>query len=73
MAKKMSANDLYWKAQIETQIKEDYAEFLSREGIDRGPNSAHLFALRKRAEGFCEMSERDLILLVAGSLPYMYD
>ena len=73
MAKKKSPNDLHWEAIAHTQIKNEYAQFLQQEGLERNPDSAHIFAMRKRNDGYRDMSERDLILLVAGDLPYMYD
>ena len=73
MAKNKSPNDLFWQAKVQNLIKDEYTQFLQQEGLERNPDSAHLFALRKQKNGYREMSERDLILLVAGDLPYMYD
>ena len=73
MSKKKSPNDLYWEAQAHTQIKNEYAQFLEQEGCERNPHTAHIFAIRKRTDGYHTMSERDLILLLTGELPYMFD
>ena len=73
MAKKKTPNELYWQHIIEQQIKDEYANFLKVEGLENNPDSGHLFALRKAKEGYREKTERELILLVAGDLPYMYD
>ena len=73
MVKKKTPNDLYWQAMAQTQIKNEYAQFLQQEGRESNPDSAQIFAMRKRNDGYRDMSERDLILLVAGALPYMYD
>lgn len=73
MAEKKSPNDLYWQLLAHNQIKDEYTRFIQQEGLERNPDSAHTFAMRKQNDGYREMSERDLILLVAGELPYMYD
>jgi hypothetical protein len=73
MAKKKSPNDLYWEAMAHTQIKNEYVQFLQQDGLERNPDSAQMFAIRKRRDGYRGMSERDLILLVLGDLPDMYD
>lgn len=66
-------NDLYWKAMRNRQIENEYEDFLREQGLQRGSDSAYHFAIAKQADGFREMKERDLILLLAGELPYMYD
>ncbi len=75
MSKKMSPNDLYWKAQVESQIKNEYKNFLEEENLKNTPDSAHLFAMRKISGNYDYhgKKERELILLLAGNLPYMYD
>ena len=73
MAKKKGPNDLYWEAMAHTQIKNEYVQFLQQEGLERNPDSAQRFAIRKHRDGYRGMSERDLILLVVGNLPEMYD
>lgn len=66
-------NELYWKAMRERQIKDDYAAFLDERSLPRGSDSAWQFAILRSTEGAREMKERDLILLLVGELPYMYD
>lgn len=73
MAKKKTPNDLYWQHLADEQVKNEYTAFLAAEQLERTPHSAHLFSLRKRTNGYREKTERELILLVAGELPYMYD
>ncbi len=75
MAKKMSPTELYWNAQIEIQIKGEYKEYLEEENLENNPDSAQIFAIRK-IDGnykYHGKSERELILLLTGDLPYMYD
>ena len=73
MARKKSLNDLHWQVQAHRLIKDEYTLFLQEGELESNPDSAYLFALQKQQNGYREMSERDLILLVAGDLPYMYD
>jgi hypothetical protein len=75
MAKKQTPNDLFWDMKKKEQIREQYNSYLKDEKIETGPHSAHLFALRKIGGGYDYMGfkERDLILLLAGELPEMYD
>jgi hypothetical protein len=73
MAKKNSSNGLYWQNYLHRLIKDEYTQFLRQEGFERNPESAQIFATRKRNDGYSKMSERDIILLVAGELPCMYD
>lgn len=72
MGKKDEINKKYWKEIIESQLREEYNEYLTREGKERGPDSAHLFA-REISGRYAKYSERQIILLLVGKLPYMYD
>lgn len=73
--KKKTPNDLYWEMKNKDQIREQYDSFLKDEKLENNSHSAHLFALRKIGGGYDYMGlkERDLILLLAGELPEMYD
>jgi hypothetical protein len=75
MTSKKSHNDLYWDAKKKSQIKDEYKSYLDRSGEQPNPDNAQAFAAIKIDGGFdyLGMSERDLILLLAGKLPYMYD
>jgi hypothetical protein len=75
MAKKKSINENYWDMMNMKQIREEYAAYLKEEERHPGPDSAQLFAIKKIAGGhdYHGLNERDLILLLAGKLPYMYD
>lgn len=73
MPKKNSANDLYWSAVAKDALRGEYEKFLRTEGHEPSPDSAMWFAMRKRNDGYTLMSEREIILLLAGKLPYMYD
>lgn len=73
MANKKSSNALYWESQERAQLNSEYSEFLKNEGLDKSPHSAQIFAIRKRNLGHLRFSERDMILLLTGELPYMYD
>lgn len=73
MAKKQSPHELYWKNKADEIVKNEYAAFLRQEGLENTPDSGQIFAMRKAKDGYRERSEREIILLVAGALPYMYD
>lgn len=75
MSKKNAPNQLYWEAQIKAQIREEYEQYLRGDGRENTPDNAHLFAIKVIAGGhdYKGMKERDLILFLAGKLPYMYD
>ena len=75
MATKKSHNDLYWDAKNKSKIKDEYKSYLERIGESSNPDNAQAFAITKIDGGFdyLGMKERDLILLLAGKLPYMYD
>lgn len=69
-------NDKSWKAKIETQIHEEYKEYLKATGQNGSPNSAHLFAMKKISESgghnYKEYTESQLILLLEGKPPEFY-
>lgn len=69
----MNHNELYWQAIAENQIKQEFNEFLRDQGLERSPDSAQIFAMRRINAGHREKSERDLILLLVGELPFAYD
>ncbi len=75
MARKKTPNRLYWEAQIKEQIREEYEQYLEDEEKENTPHNTHLFAMKVIAGGhdYTGMKERDLILFLAGTLPYMYD
>jgi hypothetical protein len=64
---------LFWKNKADEIIKQEYAEFSRAEGLKNSPDAGHIFAMRKARDGYRDRSERDLILLVSGALPFMYD
>ena len=64
--------DLYWQAKKDAILEQEYREFLRQRGLEHNPDSAQLFAMNKRDSGFTEKSERELILQLAGELPFMY-
>jgi hypothetical protein len=75
MMKKKTHNDLYWDMKNKDQIREQFNNFLKDEKLESNSHSAHLFALRKIGSGYDYMGlkKRDLILLLAGELPEMYN
>lgn len=75
MARKKTPDQLYWEAQIKEQIREEYEQYLRDKERENTPHNAHLFAMNVIAGGhdYKGMKERDLILFLAGTLPYMYD
>ena len=70
-----TANQLYWDAKKMAQINSEYQEFLTQESRENTSESAQLFASKVIGTGFDYLGfkERDLILKLAGKLPYMYD
>jgi len=74
-AKKRTPNEKYRDMIKEKQIKEEYAQYLIEKGKENSPHNAQLFAMEKIAGDYDYLGykERDLILLLAGELPYMYD
>ncbi|HRD71392.1 MAG TPA: hypothetical protein PK657_14770 [Legionella sp.] len=75
MGKKDVVNDNYWKFQVESQLKNDYSEFLKKENMEPSPHAAQCFAMRKLSGGveYQGYKERDIILLLEGKLPFLYD
>jgi hypothetical protein len=73
MVKNKAPHTLYWQALADQQIRNEYEAYLRTEGCEKNAHSAQLFATRKIHNGYREKSERDLILLLVGELPYMYD
>jgi hypothetical protein len=75
MGKKNIVNDNYWKFKVESQLKNDYSEYLKNENMAPSPHAAHCFAMRKLsgATEYQGYKERDIILLLEGELPFMYD
>jgi hypothetical protein len=73
MATKKSPNKLYWDMIAQKQVREEYTQFLQNEGQKGSPHFAHVFALKKYAEGYRDMTIRNLILFLEGELPYMFD
>lgn len=69
----MNHDDLYWQAIAENQIKQDYSRFLQDERLERNSDSAQIFAMRRINNGQRDRSERELILLLVGELPFAYD
>lgn len=62
------------RALKEGAIKEEYARFLKEEGLERTPDNAQTFAMRAlKTDGYDGFNERQLIILVQGELPFMYD
>lgn len=75
MSKKMAPDEMAWKAKKDAQIIAEYEGYLESESAESSPENAHLFALKKIQGGFDYMGykERDLIIMLAGSLPVDYD
>jgi hypothetical protein len=75
MAKKKTPNDLHREAETNKIIRAEYSEFLKEQGKESSPDEAVLFAAKKIAGNYDYngMKERELILFLAGELPYMYD
>jgi hypothetical protein len=73
--RKRTPNERYWDLTKKMQIQGEYARWLKEHGREKNPDTAQQFAMEKIAGGhdYLGMKERDLILLVAGELPYMYD
>lgn len=66
----------YWDMKKNMPIKEEYEDFLKKEGKENTPDNAHLFAIKKISSGahdYFGFTERELIKLLAGKLPFMYD
>jgi hypothetical protein len=75
MTRKKSFADKYWDWMKQKQIREEYETYLREEDQQPGPDSAHLFAIKMISGGhdYHGLDERDLICLLSGELPYMYD
>ena len=75
MARKKTPDQLFWEAKDKQQIREKYKRFLIEEGKENTPDSTHLFAIKVIAGGhdYMGMKEGDLILFLAGGLPYTCD
>lgn len=58
-----------------TQLREEYDNFLKDEGTQQSPDTAHVFAMRKTSGSFryLGLSEREIILELAGELPDIYE
>lgn len=55
------------------RITDNYHKFLVQTNSVNNSDSAHVFVLLLNHNDRNGMSERDLILMLAGDLPYMYD
>lgn len=69
-------NDNYWKAQTDIQVRDEYNRYLEEKGVISSPHYAHLFAMEKTSNDFQKYhgyDQRQLIIFLAGELPYMYD
>lgn len=73
MVRQKNPNELYWNSVAKKQLREDYNQFLKLDGQIGSPDSANIFAMKKHAEGYRDMSIRELILFLEGELPYMFD
>ena len=75
MPKSKSANDLAWQAKKRYGIKQEYAEYRSSKGLDNDSTTASAFAISKIAGGvkYMGMTEREIVLLLVGSLPDNFD
>ncbi len=72
MPKKKTPNVVYWEEEKKKGIWADYNAFLKENGKESSPDEAALFAIKSRDQNY-GMDERDLIIFLAGDLPYMYD
>jgi hypothetical protein len=75
MPKRQTPNDLYLNLMKKNQVKAEYNQFLATQERENTPDSAQIFAMQKIADNhkYQGMTERELILFLAGALPYMYD
>ena len=74
MAKKPDPEKLYWHAKRKSALQDEYSAYLTEEKLERGPDSAHMFAIKARMQSaVAGMSERQIILALVDKLPYMYD
>lgn len=73
MARRPDHNQLYWAAQERQTLRQAFERFLNDENREGDPDSAHLFAIRWRNAGNLQLSERDIILQLVGTLPPFFD
>lgn len=75
MTTEKEINNRYWKAKKNQILKDQYHDFLKNKGLQASPHSAHIFAMHVHQNGLApeDMSEREIILVVHGSLPEHYD
>lgn len=77
MLKQQGPNERYWAMMKKNQVREEYNRFLADQGMELNPDSAQIFAAQKIAGAgghvYHDMTEREMILLLAGALHYMYD
>ncbi|EGR2191046.1 hypothetical protein DZF87_24205 [Vibrio parahaemolyticus] len=68
-------NTLYWNSIARSSIQDAYNNFLQQENVESSPHYAHIFAMRylREHQNTAGMSEREIVILLAGSLPEMYD
>ncbi len=78
--KQAEINERSWKnlikSQNEQQIRTEYDKYLKDNGEKPSLEQADLFAIAKTRAGrekYLEFTEREIILLLAGELPFMYD
>lgn len=73
MARKKDSLDARSLA-VEQILKGNYRKFLEERGWEPSPHYAHCYAIYETTQGQAfGYKERDLILLVEGALPEMYD
>ena len=75
MSKQSDLDRQYWIAKEKQIVRDEYNLYLEEQGKESTPDAAALFAEIKIRGGYeyHGMKERELILFLAGSLPYMYD
>ena len=65
------------RIQREHQLLEEYIDHLKKIGQKDSPHCAHLFALKKIKESgealYLGFKEREIVLLLEGTLPELYD
>lgn len=61
-------------AKKQALIKRDYEKFLQERQLPPSPDNGHSFAMNARRQGNdWGYTEKELIILVAGALPFGYD
>jgi len=73
MKRKLSNTEKYWRWKKVEQLREEYEAFLKEKGMKKSPHSAQVFAMHKHSGGYEGLTERQIIIELAGELPYMYD